>query len=427
MVATHEPWSDEDLTRGGGADLAAAVADPPDASDEAARPDVTLVAAERQEEDPREGEGDESPTADAAEPREPREPQGIGGMVPRIMRRVNDVQQGHRPLAFVYGVVKKFGDDQAGNLAALVAYYLFFSIFPLLLVFTTVLGFVLADDPSRQQALLDSALANFPVLGDQIRTNIGSARGSGVALVIGLVGALWGGMGAVSAMQNAMNSIWDVPRREWPNLVQQRVRSLVMLVGFAVFVGLSTVAGGVASAAGSWPLVGRVVVLVPALVLNALLFLGSFRVLVNTKLTWSQLWPGAIVAGVFFTIIQTVGGVYANHVVQNAGPVYGSFAIVLGLLSLLYMQAQLTVLAAEVNVVRAHGLYPRSLVADRPTAADNESLARYAGMEARRPDQAISISLDAPAPDTATDEAANATTPAGAPVGARAATSRLGN
>jgi inner membrane protein YhjD len=429
----HEPWDDDALTgtararradERGDARAEASRGSAASAREDGGADDLVIVAAEPEGERDHEGPTTETAAETTGGDGDVRDDGagsggGVGGLVQKVLRPIDAFQQAHRPVAFAYGVVKKFGDDQAGNLAALVAYYLFFSIFPLLLVFTTVLGFVLAGDPARQQDLLDSALASFPVLGDQIRTNIGTARGSGVALVIGLVGALWGGMGAVAAMQNAMNSIWDVPRRDWPTMVQQRLRSLGMLVGFAVFVAISTVAGGLASGAESWPLVGRVVVLIPAVAVNAVLFLWSFRVLTSTKLSWSTLWPGAVVAGIFFTVIQTVGGVYANHVVQNAGPVYGSFAIVLGLLSLLYLQAQLTVLAAEINVVRANDLYPRSLIADRPTEADNRVLARAAGVEARRPDEGIRVSVDAT--DVPPSDVPSAA------VGARAASARHGN
>ena len=155
-------------------------------------------------------------------------------------------------MGFLVAVGKKFADDQAGNLAALVSYYLFFSIFPLLLVFTTVVGLVAESDPDRQAQLLDSALANFPLVGDQIRGNIGEIEGNGFTLAIGLLVALWGGMAALGAMQNAMNSIWDVPLRDRPSFVQQRLRSLGMLLTLALAVALSTIVGGLVSAADSY-------------------------------------------------------------------------------------------------------------------------------------------------------------------------------
>jgi YihY family inner membrane protein len=312
----------------------------------------------------------------------------------RSLRRVDAMQRERPRVAFVVAVAKKFGDDEAGNLAALVSYYLFFSIFPLLLVFTTVVGLLMRSDPERQRELLDSALANIPVLNDQIERNIGHPQGNGITLAVGLAIALWGGLGALGAMQNAMNSIWDVPRRERPGFVQQRVRSLLLLTAFAVAVGASTLASSLVGGAGSLPVVGQVAALVPALAINALLFLGAFRILVNRTVPWSSVWPGALLAAVFFTALQTVGGAYVSHVIENAGPVYGSFAIVLGLLSFLYLQAQLTMVAAEVNVVRHAQLYPRGLDADLLTTADVDALERYAHTEERHPAESIDVSID---------------------------------
>src|SRR4051812_33914187 len=115
----------------------------------------------------------------------------------RVLARVDRLQRRHAPLAVPFAVVKKFGEDQAGNLAALVAYYSFFSIFPLLLVFVTVVGFVLQDNVEAQTKLLDSALSQFPIVGDQIKDNMGAMQGNGLALLIGVLAALWGGLGAI--------------------------------------------------------------------------------------------------------------------------------------------------------------------------------------------------------------------------------------
>jgi len=319
----------------------------------------------------------------------------------RVLGRIDAYQQSHRVPAVAVGVIKKFGDDRAGNLAALVSYYLFFSIFPLLLVFVTVVGFVLAADRELQKQLLDSALANFPVIGDQLRSNIGSASGSGVALAIGLVGALWGGMGAIGAMQNTMNTIWSIPLRDRPAMVQERVRSLIMLLVLAATIALSTALGAAAGAAGTWPFIGRAVVLIPSLAINVALFWVSFKVLTHQAPPWRSLLPGAAAAGLVFTVLQTVGAAYVNHVVQGAGPVYGTFAVVLGLLSWLFLQAQLTVLCAEINVVRERHLYPRSLLGSPLTTGDARALRAYALVEQRHPDETIEIHIDPPPDDSA--------------------------
>ena len=109
------------------------------------------------------------------------------------LKAFDQFQRRHRIAAFPVAVVKKFGDDQAGNLSALIAYYAFFALFPLLLVFVTLLGFVLQDNPGAQQDLVDSALGEIPIIGSQIKT--GSLTGSTVALVVGLVGPCWPGSG----------------------------------------------------------------------------------------------------------------------------------------------------------------------------------------------------------------------------------------
>ena len=130
---------------------------------------------------------------------------------------------------FPLAVAKKFGEDKAGHLAALVSYYAFFSLFPLLMVFTAVLGMLLRGNPELQDAIVDSALTQFPVIGDQIRDNVGSLKGSAVALAVGIGTALWAGMGVTTALQSALNSVWDVPIRRQPNFLIARLRSLIML------------------------------------------------------------------------------------------------------------------------------------------------------------------------------------------------------
>ncbi|MBI2704802.1 MAG: YihY family inner membrane protein [Actinobacteria bacterium] len=314
--------------------------------------------------------------------------------VKRLVAAVDRFQQTHRAVSMLVAVFKKFADDQAGNLAALVAYYSFFSIFPMLLVFVAVMGFALEGSPETKQRLVDSALTNFPVVGDQLRSSIGTPTGSGLAVVIGIVAALWAGMGAISAMQNTMNSIWDVPLRDRPAMVAERVRSMLMLALLAATVGVTTLLGGTVAVAGSWPFIGRAVVLLPALLVNFVLFAVSFKVLTTRALSWSSLLPGALAASVAFTILQTAGTAYVTYVIKGANNTYGTFAVVLGLLSWLYLQAQLVVLCAELNVVRAHHLYPRSLLGSPLTDGDARALRSYANVEQRHPAETIEVHLD---------------------------------
>ncbi len=313
------------------------------------------------------------------------------------MQQMDAWQRRRSWTAFPFAVVKKFGDDQAGNLAALVAYYSFFSLFPLLLVLTTVLGRVLASHPDLQGRLLDSALGQFPVIGDQLRDNVGGLPGSGLALAIGIVGAVWAGMGAVLAMQTALNGVWNVPLKRRPNLVMSRLRSLGMLAVFGLGVIALTVAGSAVRTLADVAVVGSVASFVVSVGLGFALFLTAFKLLTDAPTRWGDLVPGAAVAGVAWAVLQVVGSLFVTHVVQGATSTRGVFAVVIGLLSWLYLQAQLTVLAAEINVVRREHLWPRSLTGKDLGEGDQRALARYAAVEQRVEGQDLLVDLRRPA------------------------------
>jgi YihY family inner membrane protein len=206
-------------------------------------------------------------------------------------------------------------------------------------------------------------------------------------LVIGLGGALWAGLGAVDAAQNAMNSVWDVPIREKPNMIKRRLRSLGMLfvLGGAMLATavLSTATSSIDALAG--PLRMGMPLLVMAL--NIGVFMIAFRVLTERDLRWGTVFPGAVVGGVAASVFQVAGGFIMDRNLQGASQTYGTFAVVIGLLSWLYLQAQVALLAAEVNVVRARRLWPRSLTNENLTDADRRALIEHAEVEERIPAQ----------------------------------------
>src|SRR5947209_15244778 len=162
-----------------------------------------------------------------------------------MLEKIDRFQQRHAALALPLAVIKKFGDDGAGRLAALIAYYGFFAMFPLLLLFTTILGFVLQGDKSAEDSIVHSALSGFPIVGKQITAH--SLTGSGVALVVGIVGTLLSGLGVTLAGQNAFNAVYGVAKRERPNFVMSRVRGLGILAVVGVLQIISTVASGLVS------------------------------------------------------------------------------------------------------------------------------------------------------------------------------------
>jgi inner membrane protein YhjD len=304
-------------------------------------------------------------------------------------------QQRSPRVAFLAAVVKKFGDDQAGQLAALIAYYGFVSLFPLLLVFVTVLGFVLQGNPSAQSSVLHSTLSQFPVIGNQLQSNIHSLKGSGVGLAIGLFGSLLAGLGITGATQNAFNQVWYVPHKHRPNLLVSRLRGVGLLVGLGLLVILSTVAAGFVTAGGQGvaAIVGGVLV---AFFVNVLLFFAAFRLMTAAEVQTRDLVPGVIVAAVLWTILQHVGGYYVDHVVRHAKETSGLFAVVLGLLAWLYLGAQVTLLAAEVNVVRARRLWPRSFFSQPLLDADRRALTSSAEIEERIHEENVEVDFDGP-------------------------------
>jgi membrane protein len=261
----------------------------------------------------------------------------------------------------VVAVIKKFEEDQASQLGALIAYYGFFSLFPLLLVFVTLLGFALQGDPSAQESVLHSTLSQFPIIGTQLQSNVHSLKGSFVALAIGVVGSLIAGLAVTGATQNAFNKVWQVPVRRRFGFLAWRLRGLGMLAVLGVLSIVSTAAAGFATSqtAGA---VGVIVGVLIALVANLVLFFTVFRLLTSEAIGTRDLIPGVIVAAVLWQILQHIGGLYVDHVVRHAKDTSGLFAFVLGLLTWLYLGGQVTVLAAEVNVVRARRLWPRRLL-----------------------------------------------------------------
>jgi membrane protein len=313
----------------------------------------------------------------------------------KVVRRADEAHQRHPWLAFPYAVVKKFGDDQAGNLAALISYYAFFSLFPLMLVLVTVLGMLLQRNTELREAITDSALANFPVIGEEISRNVKALEGSGLTLAIGIVLALWAGLGVLKVMQTAMNTIWNVPYRHRPNFLKTLLRAVIMLAVLGVITIGSAVAGSV-GAGNDNPLLSILWVVV-SLSLNLVLFLLAFRILTTADVSWGDVFPGALIAAIAWTGLQALGGYFVRHQLDGATDTYGTFATVIGLLAWMYLGAQVTLLAAEVNVVRKRRLWPRAIVQPPLTEADERALKTYAKVEERRPEEEVRVRIDDPA------------------------------
>ena len=302
------------------------------------------------------------------------------------------------PIAVVY----KFVDDLGGYLAALITYYGFLSLFPLLLIFSTVLGFVLPDNAALQQQLLDSALGQFPIIGDQLGDSAQPLRGSGWGLTIGILVALYGGLGVAVAVQNAFNQVWGVPVARRPDPIRARLRSFLLLGLLGLGVLLTTALSALATAGERFGPATRFGAVALAMVTNGALFVLAFRTLTARKVSVRDVLPGAIMAAVSWQVLQSVGAAYVEYQLRGSSQVYGLFGIVLGLLAWIYVEAVVIVLAAELNVVIADRLWPRALlsmfVEDVDlTRADRRSYESYATAQQYREAETINVEFDPPA------------------------------
>ena len=137
------------------------------------------------------------------------------------------------------------------RLTALIAYYGFLSLFPLLLLVVTVTSYALHGNEQLQNRIVDSALANLPIIGTQIRGGIGSIDGNVFAVVVGIAGALWGGMGVLAAVESAMDDVWDVPGRARASMLSRLFRGVVVLVVLGTALLLAALAASVSTMTSS--------------------------------------------------------------------------------------------------------------------------------------------------------------------------------
>jgi YihY family inner membrane protein len=311
----------------------------------------------------------------------------------RVVRAIDREQQRHPPVAFAYAVVKKFADDQGSNLAALITYYGFLSLFPLLLAATTVLSIVLKNDPALQSRILGSALAQFPVIGTQIQHNVHSLPRSGLGLAVGIAASVYGGLGVLRVTETAMNTVWNVPRKRWPSFVFSVLRALVMLAVLGVVTLAAALLSGLAGGSSASPGV-RILVILGSLLLNLVVFLAVFRILPSLDLRWRDVLPGAVAAAAAWTALQSLGGYLVAHQLEGSSELYGFFGVVLAMLAWLFIGAQITLYAAEVNAVRVGRLWPRGMSQPPLTGADRRALHGYAKQEERRPEERVSVDFD---------------------------------
>jgi YihY family inner membrane protein len=347
-------------------------------------------------------------------------------LVDKVIRRIDAIQQRFTPTAFVFGLVKKYGDDNGGVLVSNLGYSVFISLFPLLLILFTILGLIAAHDQSFRESAVKNAVAHqIPLLGQTLTSNVGTLqRSSTIGLIVGLLVLIYGVTGLAQAGLFTMTQVWNLPGPARPGYVQRLARSLLFLAllggGVIVTTGLAWLPIHL-NGKGAW--VNPLIYVVTA-AFGAGMYLGSFRALTAKGVPTRSMLPGAIVGGILWTLLQVLGTWVAAHFLHS-NSAYGVFASLLGLLAWIFLAVKMTVYCAEINVVLARRLWPRSIVQPPLTEADRASLAVQALQNQRRPEQHVTVTWDdrppgAPPPASTPQTPEQVAPPAPAPVpGAR--------
>lgn len=318
----------------------------------------------------------------------------MADLAPRLLSSANRWQQRFEPLGFAYAVVRKYGEDSGARLAALLTYYGFLSSIPILLIVVWSVSQVLANNPQLRDDFIAAVIPDS--LNEAVTSALAAMPTSPLPLLIGIVGLLFTGNGIVFTGYEIINQVQGVPFRDRLGFVPRYLRAfgalLVLMAGIAALGGLaigasrlgSSVIGVVLGIAGAW------------IVLIAVL-MACVGLLSSTPGSWRAAWPGAIVGGAILTVLVTLGSWVLSILVGRSGAVYGPFAAVVGLFSLLYLVSQGLVFAAEIAVVWRKRLWPRSLVPTEPTAADHASLVLRTRIEQRTEADQVAATVTAQA------------------------------
>jgi membrane protein len=326
-----------------------------------------------------------------------RPDESVAGGVRAKLDRLDSFQQRHPVLGVPIAVARKFIEDESINLAAVIAFWAFFSVFPLLLIFVTLLGYFLS--PSLQGDVLRSAADFFPLLNTD---SIGRLSGQWWTLLVGVLSALWSGSFVVIALQSAFNSVWAVPHAQRPGFGAQMRRGLVALGAIALGLVVSTVISSYVTGTGTGTSLGMVARLAGYLIAVALdvgLFFVAFRLLTDRDVSTRDVLPGALLSGIVFWLLQQLSSLIIFRYLQNAERIYGNFATVITMLSWFYLQSVVTLVGAQLNVVLKERLHPRGLATAPVTEADHRAYDAYVKERTYHPNQRIHTDFHQHDPD----------------------------
>ena len=311
----------------------------------------------------------------------------MSGSSGNLVRRVDELQRRRRLIGFSVAVAKRYGEDHGGWLGSLIAYYGFFSLYPLLVVFVTVATWVFRDRPEALQKVLEALWSKLPFVtaefSAEVEQQVRKLTGQGWVLGLSLIVTMWGAVGVVRVLQDTVNTIWGVPRYSRPRFFAKLLRgfAVIALLGLGV-VGTAVVAGVTLTV--DLPLVAAFAAAVANIALAAGIAVALYHLTIGTSVRTSDVVPGALITAVGTYAITLVGGLYVKYVIARTSSVYGPFASTIGLLAYVSLLVQVFVFGTEISVVRARRLWPRALTSDLGDA-DQRAIELTMGREALTP------------------------------------------
>ncbi len=319
---------------------------------------------------------------------------GVGDLAESAVRLFDDFQQRHRVLAQPIGTIRKYADDRGSAFAGLLTFQVFLGMLPLLVVALTVFGRIVASSAELEQSVLDSTLAQFPVIGEGIKNNVSALSVNGWWIWVTIAGLLWTATGIYTGFQLALNQAWNVAGVSRQGFVSRQLRALILFVlVFAAAIGTSFLRGIDMLSFNSW-LASHAFSLAMGWLVGGVLLLGAFRIVVAPEVPTSKLILGAVLAGLAWEVLQRLGSWLIVDRLSRAQNLYGAIGFVVVTLGWINLLARSVMLANEFAVVTHRGLWPRRITQPPLTDADRKSLVGLIRNEWRRPEEHIMVRFD---------------------------------
>lgn len=320
-------------------------------------------------------------------------PAEIAALPERLVRRFDRWQGRHRATAVPVAVVRKYADDRGSAMAGLFAHYAFLALFPLLILLLTVLDRLVERYPGLRRAVIDTVVGQLPLIGPVLRDQSSSLAATGLGLVVGVVGLLWGATGLYNSAQLAMSQVWNVEGVDRMGLPSRLLRSVILFLTLFCAAALAAVAS-IVDVVPQNALLSTVVGTVGSVATNIATLLVALRIVTSPVVPTARLVLPAALSGAAWWVLQMVGHWFVSRQLSRMSDLYGAFAYALGALTWLTLMARVIVFNVEVSVVTVNRLYPRRIAQPPLTPADRDVLDRIVQNERRRPEQHIEIDWD---------------------------------